>query len=73
MLEKTQNTTRAAHKDSQSIPKIYEEKILLAKKYGLDKEKLKEMLKNIFLSRSLDDSEISKKLLQSHLRNRRPF
>lgn len=62
MLEKTQrSSTRGTRKSTKSLPKHYEEKLKLAKRYGLDKEKLTAMLKNIFLSRTLDDTEISMK------------
>lgn len=64
MLEKTQRSTkstRGTQKIKKSLPKAYEEKIKLAQRYGLDKEKLTEMLKNVFMSRTLDDTEISMK------------
>jgi hypothetical protein len=43
MLEKTQRSTkstRGTQKIKKSLPKAYEEKIKLAQRYGLDKEKL---------------------------------
>ena len=36
-----------------------EEKLNLAKKYGLSKDDLKGFLRNIYLSRKLDDAEIN--------------
>lgn len=42
-------------------PKLVEAKLKLAKKYGLKKNDLIEMLRNVYLSRKLDDTEISMK------------
>jgi 2-oxoisovalerate dehydrogenase E1 component len=44
----------------KTLSKI-EEKLKIAKKYGLDKFALLQMLENIFLSRRLDDAEITMK------------
>lgn len=59
MLEQTES------KDSKSAPSkdtnLHEKKLKLAKQYGLKKEDLVDMLRNVYLSRRVDDTEISMK------------
>lgn len=51
-----------SQKTTQKLPKsLIEAKLNLAKKYGLKKEDLVAMLRNVYLSRKLDDTEISMK------------
>lgn len=60
MLEKTRETrTPGGH--SSMKPKSIEDKLTLAKKHGLKKEDLVAFLRNIYLSRRLDDTEITMK------------
>jgi len=47
--------------NSEQLGSKYNKKLELAKKHGLDKQKLLEMLENILLSRRLDDAEITMK------------
>lgn len=54
MLENSESKT-------QLSPKLVETKLKLAKEYGLKKEDLIAMLRNVYLSRKLDDTEISMK------------
>ncbi len=65
MLEKAgKGSKKAATKISQQSSAnrpYYEHKLRLARKYNLTKEVLISMLRNIYLSRKLDDAEISMK------------
>ena len=68
MLEKTTNpktskkmATKKPGSPSKGRNPLYDHKLKLAKKYNLTKENLADMLKNIYLSRKLDDAEISMK------------
>lgn len=72
MLEKTTAADNESKKTSKKVVTKkggavkaknphYEHKIKLAKKYNLSKETFREMLKNIVLSRKLDDAEITMK------------
>ena len=54
MLEKSESKTPLS-------AKLIETKLKLAKEYGLKKEDLISMLRNVYLSRKLDDTEISMK------------
>ncbi len=59
MLDKTKG--KSMSKKNESRTKIIEKKMKLAKKYDLSKEDLVAMLRNIYVSRKLDDAEISMK------------
>src|SRR5690554_4440043 len=52
-------------KETKSVPSkdnnLHEKKLKLAKQYGLKKEDLMDMLRNVYLSRRVDDTEISMK------------
>jgi len=61
MLEKTSETPVKADSKNKTSQKLIEAKLKLAKKYGLKKEDLIGMLRNVYLSRKLDDTEISMK------------
>jgi 2-oxoisovalerate dehydrogenase E1 component len=62
MLEKITSTTSVkADSQKKTSQKLIEAKLKLAKKYGLKKEDLVAMLRNVYLSRKLDDTEISMK------------
>ena len=56
------NKESATENQSGKLSKsLIEAKLKLAKKYGLKKEDLVGMLRNVYLSRKLDDTEISMK------------
>ncbi|MDD0854411.1 dehydrogenase E1 component subunit alpha/beta [Halobacteriovorax sp. GB3] len=59
MLDKTKGKSMKAKKESRA--KLIEKKMKLAKKLKLSNDDLKDMLRNIFLSRKLDDAEITMK------------
>ncbi len=61
MLEKTRSTKKETKGKSEVSEKSLEKKLKLAKKHDLKKEDLIWMLRNIFVSRKLDDTEISMK------------
>ena len=61
MLEKTRLTSVKSDAKEKTSPKLVEVKLKLAKKYGLKTKDLVDMLRNIYLSRKLDDTEISMK------------
>lgn len=56
MLDKTKGKSVKAKKESRE--KIIEKKLKLAKKYKLGKEEMISMLRNVFVSRKIDDTEI---------------
>lgn len=60
MLEKTRETRTPGGQNSMKEKSI-EHKLTLAKKYGLKKEDLLGFLRNVYLSRRLDDTEITMK------------
>jgi 2-oxoisovalerate dehydrogenase E1 component len=55
------NALSAASSKGHTLNKVDEEKIKLAKKYGLKKSDFVSMLRNIYLSRRVDDAEITMK------------
>lgn len=57
---KTSGNTKSA-KSNSGRANIIEAKLKLAKKHNLSKEDLVEMLRNVYLSRKVDDAEISMK------------
>ena len=64
MLEKTKADSKnkaSNNTEEKTSPKLIEAKLKLAKKFGLKKEDLVAMLRNVYLSRKLDDTEISMK------------
>ncbi|MCP4912701.1 MAG: dehydrogenase [Oligoflexia bacterium] len=61
MLEKTRSTKKEAKGKGAVNEKALERKLKIAKKYDLKKEDLVKMLRNIFVSRKVDDTEISMK------------
>jgi 2-oxoisovalerate dehydrogenase E1 component len=61
MLEKSTSETKKTSKKAMAKKDVnveYENKLKIAKKYGLKKEDLVEMLRNVYVSRKLDDTEI---------------
>ncbi len=60
MLEKTRETRTPGGHNSMKARSI-EDKLTLAKKHGLSKDDLVAFLRNIYLSRRLDDTEITMK------------
>jgi 2-oxoisovalerate dehydrogenase E1 component len=56
MLDKTKGKSM-----SKSREKLIEKKMKIAKKHDLSKEDLVDMLRNVFVSRKLDDAEITMK------------
>ena len=59
MLEETKSADPAKKKGLSK--KVVETKMKIAKKYGLKKTDLVDMLKNVYISRKLDDTEIAMK------------